>query len=165
MNTQLKTEIQSFLTRASSEDMDMGEFALADDFQALDAALFAQIPTWYKEVLTQHPLAYQIVAIPHINPDFEGVYHIIEILGPEGIAAESMECYPGIAVFDDGYICIGSDEEGSGNPFFISIHEGDNPPVYQLEHGISEHGEEILAQGKTKIANSLSELFKNGEVL
>ena len=165
MNVQLETEIQDFLKRISSSEMNFGEEVPEEDFDELSAELLEKLPFWQKEMLVKYPLANQVLSIPHINPEFEGVYHMIELIGPEEIEGETLECYPGCAIFEFGYICIGQDGEGMGNSYFISIKEGDNPPVYQIEHDISENGEELLAGEQSMIVKSLSELFKNAEII
>ena len=73
--------------------------------------------------------------------------------------------YPGLAIFEMGYICIASDPTGGGDPYFININEGDNPAVYQIYHDVSDLGEEIIAEGRKMIATSFSELFIRGKLM
>jgi hypothetical protein len=93
----------------------------------------------------------------NVNTDDE---RSIEFVGFEGVQDEFYELYPGCAIGKLGYICIAEDPTGSGDPYFINIYEGDNPPVYQIYHDVSDIGEEIIQGGREKIVNQLSELFK-----
>ncbi|WP_419180551.1 SMI1/KNR4 family protein [Bacillus salipaludis] len=77
--------------------------------------------------------------------------------------SEATKLYPGITLLDKGYLCIGYDALGTGDQIYISLDEGENPPVYQIYHDVSEQPDEILS-AKRLIANSLSELFNNAKV-
>ncbi|MGG3806123.1 hypothetical protein [Metabacillus fastidiosus] len=55
------------------------------------------------------------------------------------------------------------DALGTGDQIYISLDEGENPPVHRVYHDVSEQPDEILSV-KRLIANSLSELFNNAKV-
>ncbi len=80
------------------------------------------------------------------------------------IRSESLECYPGLAILSRGFINIGSCSLGSGDPYFISSEEGDDPPVYQVYHDVSDEADVILAEGRTVVAESLSRFFRDAIV-
>jgi hypothetical protein len=77
------------------------------------------------------------------------------------IYSETEECYPGLAIRDLGYACLAIDPTGSGDPYFMRVADGDNPPVFQVYHDVSDVGTVIEQEGMIKIADSLSELFTN----
>jgi len=81
----------------------------------------------------------------------------IEFLNPESISKECLLYVPGCTVHKNGYICIGL-EIGIGNPYAINIHEGNNPPVYLLDHEDGEETEMII-DNKLTVVNRLSDLF------
>ncbi|MEO0472264.1 MAG: SMI1/KNR4 family protein [Bacteroidota bacterium] len=158
MNTTLMQAVESFLAAAQSNGMEGVKLA-ESDFAAIPQTLGEAIPPWYKELMKQHPLSGMELMIPHSNPEFEGAFHVIELASIEEMESESVECYPGLAILPKGYVCIGIDPEGSGDPYFISNQEGDNPPVYQVLHDVSAQGDEIIAGGLIRLADSMSDLF------
>ena len=165
MNEQLEKEILVFLEKNAKNELNFGEDVYEQEFNELSPELLEKLPHWYIEMLTNYPLAYQVISIPHVNPEFKGDYHVVEIAGPQELEDETLDGHPGCAIFELGYICIGQDADGMGNPFFISVHEGENPPVYQIAHDVGKTGQEILEKGKVKIVGSLAELFQKGELI
>ena len=67
---------------------------------------------------------------------------------------------PGLAIRKLGYTCLAIDPTGGGDPYFMKTSEGDNPPVYQVYHDVSQIGSVIEQEGMKKIADSLSEFFE-----
>jgi hypothetical protein len=88
----------------------------------------------------------------------------LRLARPQDIYSETEKCYPGVAIRKLGYSCLAIDPTGGGDPYFMKVSEGDNPPVYQVYHDVSEIGSIIEAEGMTKIANSLSEFFTKARV-
>ncbi len=128
-----------------------------NDFEKLNTEVKQIIPSWVKSMLLDFKIAHLII-------DFktnEGDEVSIQFNDFQQIEDACLNMYPGIAIFELGYIGIGEDPRGSGNPFFISTDEGDNPPVYQIYHDVSDQGNEILKHGKELVANKLSDIFKN----
>jgi hypothetical protein len=89
---------------------------------------------------------------------------LFECAKPQNILDETLNAYPGIAIKDLGYFCVGLDSTGSGNPFFTTNRQGDNPPIYIVYHDVSDIGEEIEKNGMVKVADSFSELFSKAKV-
>lgn len=148
---------------ANSEDS-FGEGVVIDSKQwhSLNSKMGQIIPEWLIDLFTTYPLSYAILEIT--DEDDEEMEYALEFVCPESMENESIEAYPGCAILELGYICIAEDPTGGGDPYFISISEGDNPPVYQIYHDVGDVGEEILAEGRQRVANSLSELFERGQL-
>ncbi len=127
-----------------------------DSLLSLQDRLKSILPIWYQEFLLNYPINGLILDL-NIGTDDK---RSIEFVGFEGIQEEFYDLYPGCAIGELGYLCIGEDPTGGGDPYFINIHEGHNPPVYQVYHDAGEVGKEIIENGKEKIANQLSDLFK-----
>ncbi|MBM7656541.1 hypothetical protein [Neobacillus cucumis] len=96
------------------------------------------------------------------DDDYDGIEYV-QILEPIQMIEESFDYYPGIPIIEKGYVCIGGDPSGSGDPYFVNF-KTNNPPVYQIYHDSGDEADEILKNGVVKVANSLSDLFKNGIV-
>lgn len=127
------------------------------DFKKLKNEVKQMIPSWIKSMLLDFKIANLILDFK-TNEDEE---LSIQFNTFEQIENACLNMYPGCAIFELGYIGIGEDPCGSGDPFFIRIDEGDNPPVYQIYHDVSEQGKEIIKEGKELIANKFSDIFKN----
>ena len=41
---------------------------------------------------------------------------------------------------------FGGDSGGGGDPYFLPVHEGDDPPLYQVYHDFGADAETILAK-------------------
>ena len=78
----------------------------------------------------------------------------------DGILWESLEGYPGLGILPAGYVNFGGDAGGGGDPYFLPVHEGDDPPLYQVYHDVGEDAATILANGRQLVAARLSEFFR-----
>ena len=155
INSELLSEIKKFFNKDQPIKFE-GEKEEKESFDLLGAELKSILPNWYYELLTKFPINGLTIDF-HMDADDE---RSIEFVGFEGIQDEFYDLYPGCAIGNLGYLCIGEDPTGGGDPYFININEGDNPPVYQIYHDVSDVGEEIIQEGREKIVNQLSELFK-----
>ena len=52
----------------------------------------------------------------------------------QAAAISEAEFYPGIVVKDDGFVPIGGDPTGSGDPYFINAHDDSPGAVYRIYH-------------------------------
>ena len=116
-------------------------------------------------MMTTYAIAGSQIEYPLYKPgDGDDGYNPCKIATPNDIFDETTSCYPGLAIKDLGYFCIGIDQRGSGDSFFTTNKLGDNPPIYQVYHDVSDIGEEIEKHGMVKIADSFSEFFSKAKV-
>ncbi|MBM2813076.1 MAG: hypothetical protein HW416_3835 [Chloroflexi bacterium] len=80
------------------------------------------------------------------------------------IRSESLECYPGCAILPRGYVNVASCLEGSGDPYFICLTQGEDPPLYRVYHDVSDQPDLILEEGLHEVAPSLSTFFRTARV-
>ncbi len=92
--------------------------------------------------------------------DYDGIEYV-EIYEPQHMIDESFEAYPGIPILEKGYVCIGGDPTGSGDPYFVDFNFN-NPPIFQIFHDSGDQADEILEQGKVKVADSFTDFFMKG---
>ena len=119
-----------------------------------------RIPEWYVELLLRYPLCGLEIGWQADEP--EGEYDGIAWMtwsDPNGIRSESLECYPGLAILERGWINVASDATGGGDPYFIPTQQGDDPPVFQVYHDVSDDADVILAKACRLVSPSLSQLF------
>ena len=81
-----------------------------------------------------------------------------------GVVSESVDCYPGLAILPAGFVNVASCSGGSGDPYFISVNEGDDPPLYRMLHDVSDRAEIVLAGGRIVVSSRLSD-FLNGALV
>ncbi|CAH2215173.1 hypothetical protein [Tepidibacter aestuarii] len=119
------------------------------------------LPYWFIELTSQIPLIGTEFGFQEFEPeeDFDGISYMLWN-DTNAMIEESMDYIPGCAIFESGFICIASCSLGSGDPFFIPINKGDNPPVFRVFHEFGENTDEILKEGMELVSERLSDLFK-----
>lgn len=165
MERQLKESVQDFVRRASGT-RSQGNTVDIETLNQLNIRLQNILPDWFIDLLSKYPIAGgEIDFLLYEHEDTNDGCITIEIARPGDIFIETEECYPGVAIKPLGYFCFGTDPTGGGNPFFIQNNRGDNPPVFQVYHDISDEGEVIEKTGMTKLAESLSDFFDKARVV
>ncbi|PGZ90462.1 hypothetical protein COE53_17995 [Bacillus sp. AFS029533] len=162
VNPEVENSVLKLLERARS-DGKIGERFTLNKLDHLNKVFRNKLPEWLKQFYRNVPIYGLEITTKYIDSEDDEDYIDMGFLDLEGIISESTELYPGITLLDKGYLCIGYDALGTGDQIYISLEEGENPPVYQIYHDVSEQQEEILST-KRLIANSLSELFKNAKI-
>lgn len=153
MNTHVLTAAQGFVEKATAKGR-KGAVADAAKLSALNQEMDGRIPEWLMELLTRVPLCGLVLGVE----TSEGS-HSVGWNGVRGMRNESLEAYPGVAILERGFLNVASDFTGGGDPFFIAVDDGDDPPLYQVSHDVGEEAGEILAAGRVPVAESLSSLF------
>jgi hypothetical protein len=91
------------------------------------------MPPYWKTFVEQHQLIGREFLLPD-DVDLSGVGADIEILGEANILNEQTESYSGIAVASAGFIPVGNCGIGTGDPYFINVHDGEGGPLYRIYH-------------------------------
>ncbi|WP_020470618.1 hypothetical protein [Zavarzinella formosa] len=115
-------------------------------------------PGWLAELLAQVPLCGLELGWP--EPEL-GEPQWLEWADANAAKSESVEFYPGLAILPAGYVNVAADAGGGSDPFFISVHEGPDPALYQIYHDVGSEAEDILRDGRKLVAPSLSAFFKS----
>lgn len=139
-----------------------GRVIPADEMQEVIDELGGTYPTWLADLLTTVPLCGLELGWQASEAD-DNVSWLEWSDGP-GILSESQESYPGLAILPAGFVNIGSCAMGTGDPYFISVNEGDDPPVYQVYHDVSDQADVILAEGRVTVAGCLSEFLATARI-
>ena len=122
-------------------------------------------PQWLAELLKTVPLCGLEIGWQASEPEpkYSGVEWIVWS-DASNVISETVECYPGLAILPAGYINIASECIPSGNPYFICIHDCENPPIYQIYHEFGDEAEVLLKDGRNTVSVSLSEFFRSAVV-
>lgn len=158
MNADLSKAVANLVTRAKAAGQN-GERATAEAMEELVKDTGDRIPLWYVELLADNPICGLETGWQADEPDgdYDGIAWMVWS-DPDNIRSESLECQPGLTILEKGWINVASDA-GGGDPYFIPTDQGDNPPVFQVYHDVSDQAEVILAKACRQVAPSLSELF------
>lgn len=154
MNCDVSEASRQFVQRASAAGC-IGRLADIDALTALNAEMGHRIPEWMISLITTVPLCG--LEVDWRANDLDGA---IEWADTNGIRSESIECYPGLAILERGFVNIGCDPYGSGDSYFIPTDRGDDPPVFQVYHDVSDQADEILSNGLFEVSPRLSDLFR-----
>ena len=90
------------------------------------------LPEHWKRFVAQHSLVGKEIAFPW--PGEAELMAVVEILDDSGVEDEARGAYPGIVVLRDGFVPIGSCSLGTGDPYFINVHDGPSGPIYKIDH-------------------------------
>lgn len=161
MNSLVEQAVKTYLENVKHPGKKVGKIEML----GLQLRLSRRLPRWYAKLLLDYPLAGVYLDYPVYEADDRpDGFASLRLARPSDIYSETEKCYPGLAIRKLGYACLAIDPTGSGDPYFVKVSDGDNPPVYQVYHDVSEIGSVIEAEGMRKIANSLSELFSKARV-
>src|SRR5688500_5289673 len=155
----VRVAAEAVVTRAAALGM-RGRTLTNDERQRLASAL-PIYPHWLLDLLSAVPLCGLELGWQAVEPEpgFEGVPWVTVSDG-ESILWESLEGYPGLGILPAGYVNFGGDAGGGGDPYFLPVHEGDDPPLYQVFHDVGADAQTILADGRCLVAPRLSEFFR-----
>jgi hypothetical protein len=90
-------------------------------------------PIHYRTFVERHTLAGVEVEVPE-DHDLSGMGASIGLYDEAKARDEAERFYPGLVVRHDGFVPIGEDLGGSGDPYFINIHDEPPGPVYRIYH-------------------------------
>jgi hypothetical protein len=158
MNAEVEKAAAELVKRAMAAGL-AGSMADADELQQVNQDLGGKLPHWYAELVLTFPLC-------SLNLGWQDEDDISWMIWstPEQLRSESLEAYPGLAILERGYINVALCAHGSADPYFIPTDKGNNPPIYQVYHDVSDKPDEILAEGLQLISASLSEFFNTAIV-
>lgn len=93
--------------------------------------------------------------------DGEGTEFDLGWLSAREIIEEATQFQPGIAALQDGFIPVGSDLIGTGDPFFVKSAEFRDYSLYQIYHDSIDHETGRLSPGAVHaILPSLDLIFQ-----
>jgi hypothetical protein len=97
-------------------------------------------PEAWRAFVSENHLVGVEVSIPE-EDDLSGVGACVEILSEEAALHEARSLFPGRCVQADGFIPVGGCGTGTGDPYFINVHDGNDGPLYRIDHeAVGEDG-------------------------
>ena len=163
MDARVKQAASGLVERATTAGL-VGAVADVAQLHQLNQDLGGKLPDWYAELLATFPLCgLELGWHDDDDEDTDDVWWMLWST-PEHLRGESLEAYPGLAILERGYINVALCAHGSGDPYFIPTDKGENPPIYQVYHDVSDEADEILKEGLKLVSASLSEFFETAKV-
>jgi hypothetical protein len=163
------SEVQKFFERYPSA-RDFGKLTTPEEIEALPIQIRTTIPTWYKELLLQFPIANLPLGIPNDfgQPLLKGrsleQLPLMEITfySTDKIIEMSDSVFPNYLLFKKKIIGIAEDQGSTGQGIFIDS-KYDNPPVTLIFHDMGESVKELIKNG-TRLADNFSDIFRLGRL-
>ncbi len=155
----VRAAAETLVDRAAARGM-RGRTLTIDECKRLTIAL-PVYPIWLLDLLSVVPLCGLELGWREFEPelDDDGVAWV-RVSDAEGILWETLEGYPGLGILPAGYVNFGGDAGGGGDPYFVPVDEGDDPPLYQVYHDAGTVAESILTEGRKLVSSKLSEFFR-----
>lgn len=156
MVKELQTEAEALIKRAADVHL-TGKPGTPASYEQLEKDLQITLPSWYKELFTGYPLCGLEIGWK----DEDDEVWFLEIADTDRVKHEGLRKNPGSSILKNGYICLGADSSDMEEPYYISIYEGEDPPVYQIFRDLSDDPAEILDIARVRAADTLSSFFRN----
>ncbi|MEL6161538.1 MAG: hypothetical protein AAFR18_20200 [Cyanobacteria bacterium J06627_32] len=90
-------------------------------------------PPYWSQFLTAHQLVHTEVSIPE-EVDLSELGIDLKFYDAGESRVEMEKFYPGLVVGADGFVAVACCTTGSGDPYFINIHDGADGPLYRIYH-------------------------------
>ena len=90
-------------------------------------------PAHYREFLARHRLSGVEAKVPE-SADLSELGAAIGLYDETQAIDEAERFYPGLVVKKDGFVPIGQDMTGGGDPYFINSNDEAPGPVYRIYH-------------------------------
>lgn len=122
------------------------------------------LPAYLLDMLRSYPLVGAELSLSE-EEDETGLGVEMLWLSPSQIISETVEAYPGIPAGALGYLPVGADLTGSGDPYFLKIGSGDDPPVVRIPHEAVDAANEHLDVGLIEqVSPRLSDFLEKAEI-
>lgn len=140
-----------------------GRVLTAAEVGELKTAFPFTIPEWLAGLLMNYPLAESEWSLSEEDDETElGVE--MRWLTPSQMINEALETFPGIAASPRGYLPVGMCLEGTGDPYFINVGDGDNPPLVRIPHEAVDENDALLEEQVEVVCSQLSEFFEQADM-
>src|SRR5215204_4429494 len=85
-------------------------------------------------------------------------------LTPAQMISETIDTYPGIVAVPHGYLPVGMCLVGSGDPYFLKINPGDDPPVVRIPHEATDADGNLNSDLIEQVTPRLSDFLRKAEI-
>ena len=90
-------------------------------------------PPHYREFMERHELSGVEIELP-AAADLSELGATIGLYSEAQAIEEADNFYPGLVVKTDGFVPVGQDMTGGGDPYFINLNDAPPGPLYRIYH-------------------------------
>jgi hypothetical protein len=124
----------------------------------------ALLPTYLLDILRSYPLVGTEFSLSE-EEDESGLGVEMLWLSPSQIISETVEAYPGIPAGALGYLPVGADLIGSGDPYFLKTDSSGDPPVVRIPHDAVDAADGHLDVGLIEqVSPHLSDFMEKAKI-
>ncbi len=168
MNTSVFTAACNLVERAKAHGH-VGTMSAASSWEQLNSELGGVIPSWYVELVTTIPLCNLEFGWQECEPEgnYDGVAWL-QWLDVQELRGTLLNYPIASSLLKQSYLCVAHCSHGSDDEYFLPIDQGNNPPLYQVDHEeaiyqIEGEATDVMQAAGRIIAPSLSQLFASAK--
>jgi hypothetical protein len=134
-----------------------GRLIAPEERALLESAFSAEFDIrWLIDLLGEFPLIGSILTLDE-NHDLSEMGVELRWLKPADMLQEAREMSPGKEVLEEGYLPVGECLLGSGDPYFLRMSDGQDPPVVRVPHDAPSAVEVVRPSLSDFLANAVIE--------
>jgi hypothetical protein len=122
------------------------------------------VPEWLIGLESAYRLCGTCFSLPR-SADPSGLGVEMRWMAPKDTCEEVTDFYPGIAAAPLGYLPVGTCERGSGDPYFINVNGGEDPPLVRIPHEAVGREMELLVSQVEVVAEKLTAFFEHARIV
>ncbi|PSN12552.1 hypothetical protein C7293_19685 [filamentous cyanobacterium CCT1] len=116
-------------------------------------------PSHFRSFAERHNLPGLQVELPE-SSDLSEIGATIGLYNEAQAIDEADSFYPGLIVKADGFVPIGQDMTGSGDPYFINVNDVAPGPIYRIYHDSVHDRDYDRNEAVAKVLESYEDLLK-----
>ncbi len=121
------------------------------------------LPAYLLDWLLSYPLVGTEFYLSE-EEDESGLGAEMQWLTPAQMVSETIETYPGILAGPLGYLPVGMCLVGSGDPYFLKIGPGNDPPVVRIPHEAADADDNLNVDLIEQVSPRLSDFLRKAEI-
>ena len=121
------------------------------------------LPAYLLDWLGSYPLVGTEFSLSE-EEDESGLGVEMQWLTPAQMISETIDTYPGIVAVPLGYLPVGMCLVGSGDPYFLKINPGDDPPVVRIPHEAADADGNLNSDLIEQVTPRLSDFLRKAEI-
>lgn len=141
-----------------------GRIITSPEIAELNARIGRELlPDYLVDWLLSYPLTGTELYLSE-EEDESGLGVDMKWLTPAQMISEAIEAYPGIAAGPLGYLPVGMCLSGSGDPYFLKIGAGDDPPVVRIPHEAVNMDDSLNLEMIERASPRLSDFLRKAKI-
>jgi hypothetical protein len=169
MKRNLQQLAEAFIAR-NPDIKETGQITTLGDFNNLPSKVRDKIPSWFKELLLNFPIANAEIGIPNdygqeelkMLKQEDQPSLVLTFLNVQQIASEALNTFPAYQLIEDGFLCVARDEMTTQEGVFIDVTM-DDPKLHLVFHDMGESNTDLIRSSEVLLPN-FSDVFILGRI-